>query len=559
MEASSVPAIFYRSRPSVPAARLRLCSDDQLVERYRAGRDEAFGVIHDRYRIRLLAYVRQMLAGRSSEDVEDALQDVFERAARTLRTETAPTGLRPWLYGVAHNRCIDELRRRRPAPDDVLASSRPPAGDTTAVAERRADVDRLFRDLRALPELQRSALLMRELQGLSHAELAVALDASVPAVKSLLVRARVGLVDAEEARETPCSRIRADLAAAHDRRIKPSARASRHLRECSACRGYRAELRKTSRRLAALIPGPTLVPLGLLGRLLGGSGLHTEGPAIATGMAGSGGAAIAGAGKMVAILGAGAVLTTGAVLEQRASPDRPSAGRGHQAARAGTRPGVLRPGASTLSGGRTGGSPTAGPGSSPSPGAGLPAAPTAPASSPAGAGPVAGAPLAGALPPAGAPSTPGALAPGATDAPAELGGSPAGSGDAAAPAHGSLGGEVAGSSADAAKTVGASTGSSPDAGTGGPAGSTSATGGAAASAPSTAADSAVPGAKAGASAGGGVEHPAGSPPASSLPASGLSAAAADVADRAVSALPPHEDPPSALPAVPAKKLLGHLL
>ncbi|HEU0315751.1 MAG TPA: sigma-70 family RNA polymerase sigma factor, partial [Solirubrobacteraceae bacterium] len=261
------------------ATRLRRCTDDQLVERFRAGRDEAFQVIHDRYRARLLAYVRQMLDGRAGVDAEDVLQDVFERAARTLRAERTPLGLRPWLYSVAHNRCVDELRRRPPASPDVIAASRLPAGDTSAVAERRAEVERLFRDLRALPELQRSALLMRELQGLSHAELAQALDASVPAVKSLLVRARVGLVDAAEARGVPCATIRDDLASSYDRRVKASAQAARHLRECTACRSYRAELRRTSRRIAALIPGPTILPLAAIGRLLGGAGLHAEAPA----------------------------------------------------------------------------------------------------------------------------------------------------------------------------------------------------------------------------------------------------------------------------------------
>ena len=85
VEASSIPALFYRSPQPVPSARLRRCSDEQLVARFRDGRDEAFRVIHDRYHARLLAYVRQMLSARSNEDAEDVLQEVFERAARTLR------------------------------------------------------------------------------------------------------------------------------------------------------------------------------------------------------------------------------------------------------------------------------------------------------------------------------------------------------------------------------------------------------------------------------------------------------------------------------------------
>ncbi len=417
------------------------------MERFRAGRDEAFRVLHDRYRARLLAYVRQMLGARSSEDFEDVVQDVFERAAKTLRTDGAPDGLRAWLYSVAHNRCIDELRRRVPASPDVLAASRSADAETGAVAERRADVEQLFRDLRRLPELQRSALLMRELQGLSHAELAQALDASVPAVKSLLVRARVGLVDADQARSAPCTLIRDDLAATHDRRVKASAHAARHLRECAACRSYRAELTRTSRRLGALVPGPALFPLAELGRLLGGAGLHAEAPAAATGgLVGSGGAAIAGAGKLVALIGAAGAVTTGAVLERTGSlpwSSPPAArqtapGRGGPAGHGSSVAGSLRP--ARLRGlaapsGHGGGA--ASPGSPAAPA--TPASPGRPASPGASAAP--GTPAIEAAPgPGGSPPSPGtsgspgaggaATSGGSAGRSADGGGAPAGAGTA---------------------------------------------------------------------------------------------------------------------------------
>ena len=67
---------------------------------------------------------------------------------------------------------------------------------------------------------------MRELDGLSYAELADALGDLVPAIKSLLVRARIGLVEAGEARDAACADIRADLARAHDRGgARPAGRA----------------------------------------------------------------------------------------------------------------------------------------------------------------------------------------------------------------------------------------------------------------------------------------------------------------------------------------------
>ena len=63
---------------------------------------------------------------------------------------------------------------------------------------------------------------MREIDGMSYADLATALDVTVPAVKSLLVRARVGLVEAQEARDADCTEIRRDLHASYDRGVKAS-------------------------------------------------------------------------------------------------------------------------------------------------------------------------------------------------------------------------------------------------------------------------------------------------------------------------------------------------
>ena len=161
------------------------------------GYDDAFGTIHDRYRQRLLAYTRQML-GPSRSDAEDVLQDVFLRAYGALRNDDRPVTLRAWLYRVAHNRCIDHLRRPLPPAAEIYELSRTPTHDPQTETVRREDLRRLVQDVQRLPEQQRSALLMRELDGLTYAELADALDTSVPAIKSLLVRARVGLVEAEE-------------------------------------------------------------------------------------------------------------------------------------------------------------------------------------------------------------------------------------------------------------------------------------------------------------------------------------------------------------------------
>ena len=121
---------------------LRLRSDEQLVELFRAGHEEAFRVIHDRYRQRLFAYTRQMLPG-SRQDAEDALQDVFVRAYAGLRANDRDLALRAWLYRVAHNRCIDELRRPAPPAPELIELVRAPIQDPIAEAERRESLRRL--------------------------------------------------------------------------------------------------------------------------------------------------------------------------------------------------------------------------------------------------------------------------------------------------------------------------------------------------------------------------------------------------------------------------------
>jgi len=276
------------------------------VALFRAGNDEAFRVIHDRYRQRLLAYTRQMLPG-SRQDAEDALQDVFVRAYSSLRSNDRELALRAWLYRVAHNRCIDELRRPAPAPE-MLEFVRAPSHDPIAEAEQRESLRRLIEDVRRLPDQQRSALLMRELSGMSYFELAGALGATVPAVKSLLVRARVSLAAAQEARDTACSDIREELIIAHDRRVRPNATARRHMRDCAGCREFRVEMRSFSRQLAALVP--TLGPAAVIAKALGIGGGAGGGAAAGGSAAAGGGAAVGGSATLA---GTGAIAASGAL------------------------------------------------------------------------------------------------------------------------------------------------------------------------------------------------------------------------------------------------------
>jgi RNA polymerase sigma factor (sigma-70 family) len=303
--------------PSLPAPLLRLRSDEQLLGQFRAGREDAFRILHERYHDRLLAYVRHMLHGHA--DAEDVVQDVFERAYSGLRAGERDIAVRPWLYRVAHNRCID-YARRAPTPPLPADEGVPGGVDPVIAAERREDLRRLVADLLALPEQQRSALIIRELEGLSYADLATALGVTVPAVKSLLVRARTGLADAAEARDTACAAIREQLALAVDRRGRPPRLLRNHLRTCAPCRAHRRALRHGHAELGSLLPGPSsLLVGGWLASLAGGGGGGSTGAA-------TGSALAAGTTKALAVASASVAVAGGAaeVAETVRSPARPA-------------------------------------------------------------------------------------------------------------------------------------------------------------------------------------------------------------------------------------------
>ena len=251
------------------------------------------------------------------------LQDVFVRAFGALRGDSRAINVRAWLYRVAHNRCIDHLRRPHPPAAEIFEMSRKPLLDPVEEAQRRDDLKRLVRDVGRLPEQQRSALLMREIDGLSYADLAGALDVTVPAVKSLLVRARVGLVEAQESRDADCGEIRRDLMASYDRGVKASGRARRHMRECAGCRDYRQALKGVRRSFAALAPVGA-GPAALLAKLLG---VGAGGGAAAAGGGGSaallGGATTATACKVAAVVCATAITAGGAVEVRKLATDSP--------------------------------------------------------------------------------------------------------------------------------------------------------------------------------------------------------------------------------------------
>src|ERR687898_1433381 len=109
MEASALT----RQRALLPRSRrlLSALGDDRLVDQARLGNVAAFEVIYDRHFCGILAFCRHMLGSR--EEAEDAVQQTFASAYTDLQANDRDIRLKAWLYTIARNRCLSNLRARR--------------------------------------------------------------------------------------------------------------------------------------------------------------------------------------------------------------------------------------------------------------------------------------------------------------------------------------------------------------------------------------------------------------------------------------------------------------
>ena len=167
---------------------LRAQPDRRLVDLVRDGYDGAFEEIVRRYRRPLDRFAAAFVGGRS----EDVTQDAFSKALPALRKSGAEIELRPWLYRIVRNTALNELRDRGPTTAE-LSEALPGARSAAAEVEAREELRDLMERLQALPETQRAALVMRELEGLGHDEIAAALGLSGGAARQAIFRARAAL------------------------------------------------------------------------------------------------------------------------------------------------------------------------------------------------------------------------------------------------------------------------------------------------------------------------------------------------------------------------------
>lgn len=180
------PHLVIESARLAGSPRLRTESDDRLVDLVRAGNDRAFEAIVERYRRPLLRYCTRMLPlGRA----EDAVQQTFLNAYAAMRDGDAELDLRPWLYRISRNACLNALRENGWSHEQIEDVRRGAESAHDAV-ERRQELREVVAAVHMLPDRQREAMVLRELEGRSYDQIAAQLDATDGAVRQLLNRAR---------------------------------------------------------------------------------------------------------------------------------------------------------------------------------------------------------------------------------------------------------------------------------------------------------------------------------------------------------------------------------
>jgi len=323
-----------------PAAWWPRLGDERLARLAARGNTRAFAAVYERYHQVLYRYCRSIL--RDDADAQDALQSTFTRALSALKRGQRSAPLRPWLFRIAHNEAISVLRRRRRGEESLADASLPLAASAEDQAGERARMTLLLGDLAALPERMRSALVMRELSGLSHEEIAIALETTPGAAKQAIFEARRGLQECAEGRAMACAEVCRAISDG-DGRLLRGRRVRAHLRDCASCSAFAASIQARQSDLRALVPVlPAAASAAVLSRAmhLGGAGGGGAGGAAAVGAAGKTiGVAFTSKGFATAsVLATAAVSVGGVAAVVRLAPDsvRHAKTRPGQAARART-------------------------------------------------------------------------------------------------------------------------------------------------------------------------------------------------------------------------------
>jgi RNA polymerase sigma factor (sigma-70 family) len=300
---SDAVALGTAGSPRLSGHALRVLKDEKLASMVTAGSDDAFATLYGRHHQAIYRYCLGLL--RQDADARDALQSSMLAALSSLRASPIEGDFKPWLFRIAHNQSISIIRgRAREAPAEAAAE----AASTDDLGTRE-ELRTLVSDLAALPERQRGAIVMRELSGLSYAEIGAVLATSEAGGKQLVYEARTAMHELREGHEMSCELVRERISAG-DRRLLRGRKVRSHLRGCQPCQDFERGIGHRRAAFAALAPPlPALAAAAVLQDVFGSGG--------AGGGAGAGGTAataVGGGASGSSLAGATALKFTAAAL-----------------------------------------------------------------------------------------------------------------------------------------------------------------------------------------------------------------------------------------------------
>jgi RNA polymerase sigma-70 factor (ECF subfamily) len=317
--------------------------EQTLVKGLRQGDPDAFAALFSLYRTRIYNYVARIVG--NPEDAKDVTQEVFIKAFRKIPANGTGLALKPWLYRVATTTCIDHLRarRRRGEPSSISSEELPALGDAYDQGETNFLVQET---LDRLSDRHRLVLLLKDVHGLRHDEIAAIMGVSRGATETLLFRARAAFrrtfLDpgsvAPARRGCPETRQAALAFIGGDAPPGERQRVLDHARTCRDCRKVVRRSQDAGFGLTLLVPA-LAVPKALAWTSLAGGGAAGVGSSLS---AGAGGGLLAKIGSAVtakvAIVAAATVTVagTGVAVEQTRKSVRQPGGQTAAAIRGGT-------------------------------------------------------------------------------------------------------------------------------------------------------------------------------------------------------------------------------
>jgi RNA polymerase sigma-70 factor, ECF subfamily len=183
--------------------------DWELLARVARGDEQAFGELVERHHRRLLRVCERLLG--DPEEARDAVQEVLVKVLRKAGGFRPQALVSTWLYRIAVNHCLNQLRRRRLLRMLSLSTAEREDEEPLEPVEERPDAHRelaarrlwqaTLRSIAALPAGQRAVLVLVRFEGLSYKEVAATLGITLGAVESRLVRAMRSLERSQEGRE----------------------------------------------------------------------------------------------------------------------------------------------------------------------------------------------------------------------------------------------------------------------------------------------------------------------------------------------------------------------